>query len=273
MTLRQQQEVFVEHGCQSAQAEHVDADCGELDRQGQPVEAKADISDDRRIGIGETEPVEARPRPLDKQLHRGKSQRLLGGQRARCGRCRDRLEPVDPLAFGAQCLPAGGENVNVRGTSKDGFRQRRNRIDHVLAVVEHEQQSLVLQERRQAGNRTGGRNGKPQHRRHRERDELPVDDRRQIDEPDAIVVDRKQLLGRGDRNRGLADAAGPGDGDATTHRHLQRDRLDRVATSQHARQRGGKVMAGSARGGGGLGCRSHLPRGPAPRSNSRAPSH
>ena len=81
VALREQQEMFIQHGRQPAQTKHVDAHRGELDRQWQSIEAAADLGDDRGIAIDEMEPVEARRGTFDEQLDCGEPQRFFGAQR------------------------------------------------------------------------------------------------------------------------------------------------------------------------------------------------
>jgi hypothetical protein len=49
------------------------------------------------------------------------------------------------LAFGPECLAAGGKDMNLGGVTEYVFGQSRDCLDDVLAAIEHEQQSLLAQ--------------------------------------------------------------------------------------------------------------------------------
>jgi hypothetical protein len=55
------------------------------------------------------------------------------------------------LAFDPQRFTTRGEDVNTGGFLEDGFSERRDGIDHVFAVVEHEQDAQWLQVFEQGG--------------------------------------------------------------------------------------------------------------------------
>jgi hypothetical protein len=113
------------------------------------------------------------------------------------------------FALGAQRLAAGRQNVQVRCAFEDPGGQNGGFVDDVLAVVEHQQHPLVLQTGDQAGQRIFGADFETEHGSQRARHKARVAERRQIDQPDAMLTGGDQRLGHGDGDRGLADAAGP----------------------------------------------------------------
>ena len=75
-----QRQAVVQAGGKAFDAEHLDARCGELDRQRQAVEPPANLDDQRGVRIGQREVFDDRGYTLDEQLHGGESRRLRGGQ-------------------------------------------------------------------------------------------------------------------------------------------------------------------------------------------------
>ena len=51
------------------------------------------------------------------------------------------------LAFGAKCLPARDQKVNLGRVAEYVLGQRRDRLDEVLAAIEHQQHALLAQMR------------------------------------------------------------------------------------------------------------------------------
>ena len=51
----------------------------------------------------------------------------------------ERRQPIDVLAFHAQRLAARCENVDAGAVLEDQLGECRGRVDHVLAIIEHEQ--------------------------------------------------------------------------------------------------------------------------------------
>jgi len=84
--------------------------------------------------------------------------------------------------------------------------------DHVLAVVEHKQHPLVPKRGNQAGKRSFGMNLEPECGSNRAWHEERVADRRQIDQPDAMLVDADLFLGDSDGDGRLSYPARSSDG-------------------------------------------------------------
>ena len=148
--------------------EHPDPGGGELERQRQVVQPAAQLGN-RLVRL------DARPRA--EQLDRL--------------RLRERRHRVDDLAVDPQQLPAGDEQAQVR-TGPQQRRQLDRRLDHLLQVVEHEQELLVADVPRELLLR-------PQRLRHRVHDQRRIADRRQPDPEDPGSELAHQLPGRLER--------------------------------------------------------------------------
>ena len=79
----------------------------------------------------------------------------------------------------------------------------------MLAIVEHQHQPAIPERSDQARNRIIGVNVEAEHLRDGTGDQPRVGERRQIDKPDPMFMGVDRGLGRGEGDRGLADAAGP----------------------------------------------------------------
>lgn len=75
----------------------------------------------------------------------------------------------DPQGFTACC-----QDVNLRRFLEDGFCQRRSRLNHTLAAIEHQQNSDVSQCGQKAGDRIAIVNGKSERRADRTRHEMRI---------------------------------------------------------------------------------------------------
>jgi hypothetical protein len=95
----QQQQAVVQAGGKSFDAKHLDARCGELDRQWQAVKPPANLDDQRGIHIDQREVFDGRGDTLDEQLNSGESRRLGGRQIVR----RLRADTVVGIAVGVAC--------------------------------------------------------------------------------------------------------------------------------------------------------------------------
>jgi hypothetical protein len=126
-------------------------------------------------------------------------------------RQRQRTYRVDLLAGNAERLTAGGDDLDASATREQCIDQLDHCIDHVLAVVEHDQHALLGQASGKPrcqirfgllADAEGGRH----HRRHARR----VLQRREIDEPDAVRKLMALLLRQLQRQPRLAATADTG---------------------------------------------------------------
>ena len=104
--------------------------------------------------------------------------------------------------------------MHGRAGPQHGLGQRRGRVDHVLAVVEHQQELPAGQRMwpRAAGD-VAGAEFEPDRRGDRGRNQAGIGKRRELGEPDAVGKFRQQLARGRDGEPRLADAAGAGEGD------------------------------------------------------------
>ncbi len=112
----------------------------------------------------------------------------------------------------------------------------------MLAVVEHQQDPLVAEERDQPGKRIVDRHRDLQRRRERRRQPLLIDDGSEVDEAHAVGERFEQFFGGGERKRGLADATRARDGDEAAQRHQSGQRGDGFGTADHRGQADGKIV-------------------------------
>ena len=110
-----------------------------------------------------------------------------------------------------QPFAAGGQDSHRRRLRQDGFDQIGGGVEHVLAVVEHQQPDPALQ---RGGHRLAHGLarllGDAQHRRHRVGHRRRIGDRRQFENPDTVGKFIGQPRRDFGRQAGLADPAHPG---------------------------------------------------------------
>ena len=109
----------------------------QLDGQRDPVEASADLHHRvRLIGVGHREARRHALGAFDEQTHRGRVDSRADVQRGH----RPQLLVGDPQSFAA-----GGQDLHGRRLREDRFDQIGGGVEHVLAVVEHQQPHPALQ--------------------------------------------------------------------------------------------------------------------------------
>ncbi|KPA96414.1 hypothetical protein PF70_03544, partial [Pseudomonas asplenii] len=137
--LGQQAKAVLQLREQAVQAEVVDLGGGQFDGQWNAVQAAADLDGLGQLLPGQFEAVLAGHGPLDEQLQGGEIQGpgvVLGGCRRRAV---ERVQTLHELAFGSQALAAGGQDMHLRGAPQQAFAQRRDGVEQVFAVVDHQQ--------------------------------------------------------------------------------------------------------------------------------------
>jgi hypothetical protein len=166
---------------------------------GRPSSRRQILPDDAPAGVVGLEGVGDEPGPVDEQLDRG-----LRGQR--------RQRP-DLLARQPQRHPAGGQDPDRRAPPDEVTGQFRDRLDHVLAVVEDQRQLAVGQ---RVGQRCRHRSaGLLAHaERHPDRPAVNagVGQRRQLGEPHPVPEPGPQPRSHLDAQPGPATARRAGDG-------------------------------------------------------------
>ena len=170
---------------------------GHFDRQRDAVEPLADPIDRSRIARSDAEAGVGGAGPFGKQR---------GGVRAG-----ERWKAEDPLGLDTERLLRRGQELDAARVLEDRLRERGDRLDHVLAVVEHEQAAAKAEavderlERVAPGlklDRHGAGDGG--------RDLAPIGHGREFDQPDSVLELVQRLLGDLDGQPRLADSAGSG---------------------------------------------------------------
>ncbi len=186
---------------------------GELQGQGHSVEPEADLR--HGLHVRRRQP-KARGRfgsPLHEQPYGGEAAHLLQArQPTRIGQAEGRhSEGAFPVA--AQRLPAGREHEDVRAASQDLRGQRGTRVDEVLAVVQHQQHrpSRELCDQRLPAP-AGLGELHPQGCGDRLGHEMRFRQPGEVHEPRPVPEVVAPPGRHGEREPGLAAAAGPGEG-------------------------------------------------------------
>ena len=137
---------MVEPGHDLVEAVGEEAGGGELDGQGQAVEAAHEVGDagSRRLGV---EGGVDGPGPLDEQADR-RGVAPLGGEHG---------HPAHVLARDPEALAAGGHEPQSRAAAQQALDEVRERGEHVLAVVEQHDELGVADHARHLIDRVHGR--------------------------------------------------------------------------------------------------------------------
>ena len=214
---------------------------GELEREGQTVKLAAQFEHCGRAVRIDREAPSSRCRPLHEQRDRvrlpGRGRRMVVG----IGH-RHRLDEFDDFAGNAEGLATRGEDLEIRAPAQQRAGEHRDRLENVLAVVEHEQDTLVGQVIAEQRDRPGCRAIlQPERRCDRRSDVRTQRDLRQRHEIRAIGEVRAEIAGRAQRQSRLPDAAGPGEGHESRCAEASLDRSQLVATPHEARELRGEI--------------------------------
>jgi hypothetical protein len=133
----EQREPVVEPGKQLVHAERAHPPRGELERERQAVEPSADRRDRGRGALVEGEPGRGRRGPRREQPHRTRRAHRIGIAR---GGHLQRQDLPQHLACHPERLPARGEDPQAGRGRQELPGERGNRVDHLFAVVEHQEQ-------------------------------------------------------------------------------------------------------------------------------------
>jgi hypothetical protein len=201
---RQQAEPLIQAGSDLLDRHHLGARRGKLDGQRDPVEAAADLY--RR---GPRSRVERKGRP-----HlRGPLGEERDGitRRARKRVDGERGHPPDRLAMDAEGLPARGEDPQAGRRTQQPVDQLCGAIDHVLAVVEHEQRPPLRQKAtHDFSGLDAGRGFRADRGRDRRGDERSIDQGGELGEPHTAGELVEHARCHLDGEAGLAHAADSG---------------------------------------------------------------
>jgi hypothetical protein len=111
--------------------EHVDPGRGQLDGEGDAVEAAADVGDGVAVVVGEGEGAVAKPGPVGEQLDALR-------------RCHAWNAKHD-LAWNAQGLLTGGDHLHAPTSLQQEVGELGHAGQHVLAVVDEQEEALGRQ--------------------------------------------------------------------------------------------------------------------------------
>ncbi len=227
---------------------------GELEGQRLAVQPAADLDDRGDVLRVDLEPGRRRRAAIGEELDRRMGERLVdAGVRAGPGQRRDLDQP---LADDAQRLAARRQDVDARAAPEQLVRDAGDVADQVLAVVEDDERGAVGERVEDAVQRVGGRHprrggaleqrGLAQAERGEDRgpDAAGLDDRGELDEPDAVgrvgQVVRPGLA----RQPGLPGPARAEERDEPVVADRLGDARELLGAADEARQRRAQVRAG-----------------------------
>ncbi len=122
--------------------------------------------------------------------------------------------------------------------------ERRDRIDQVLAVVDHQQHLPFSQAVDQTSLRIAFSCGQIKQRRQMRADQRGIGDGRQIHQADAVAILVEQLFSDAQGDGGLANAAGADQSDAASARQLRNQVIDQGLATNHPRTTQRQVVPG-----------------------------
>ena len=197
----EQLEPPVEPRQQLLRAEQLDARGSELERQGEPVDPRADGFDDGFVLLGEPEAGVDGGRAAREELQRLEP--------------RERRHRILALDREAQGRPARHEQLEC-GAGREKSRDGRCGANHLLEVVQHEQQPAPAQRFCQCVEQVGARYlSDSRGLRDLGRHERSIRDGSERHEGDAVRELRRDLRRHLERESRLAGAAGAGQGQET----------------------------------------------------------
>src|SRR6202453_2442236 len=124
---------------------------------------------------------------------------------------------MDVFAFHSERLAAGRLDMRLWWLADDTVGQRCRNADHVLAIVEHEEDLPVANKGQQTDERVLSLHREPESRRNLRRHELRIGQRGQIDEEDRVMKSINQRMGDRDCYGSFSDAARTDDADEAPH--------------------------------------------------------
>lgn len=209
----EQPEPVFEPGGDLLDRQHLGPRRGQLDRQREAIEAPAQLDDCADVGAGDRKPRLRERRALDEEPYGGRLVGQLWRDGVRRVRQREGLHLEDDLTRDTQRLPARRQDPERGGVAQQERTDLGRCREHMLAVVEHQQErsgSQIVDQDLGGGPR---RFPKAQHRGDGLRDDRRVGNRRQFHEPDPIRERVEAIRGGLDRQSRLPRAARSAEGD------------------------------------------------------------
>ena len=240
----EQPEALIQSPGQVLGAEDPDAGGGELEGQGDAVEAPADLGDGGGVGLARTEAGLGPSCPLAEEGHGVRARQILHAGRLGGGEG-EGGHPPGHLARQPQDLPAGGQDGDAWAAGQQHVNQFGGRLDDVLAVVADDEGPLGLEvlgepvhEHLRGSTWAGGQHaqGTGHHGGHERRIGQPA----QLDQHDAV---REILLDTGRHlqgQAGLPASSNPGQRHEAGLAEQATDLLDLLGPSDEGGDGGGK---------------------------------
>src|SRR6476661_9732608 len=143
---------------------------------------------------------------------------------------------MDAFTLNAQRFAAGRQDMRLRCFADDPFSQFRRRIDHVLAVVENEEDLPAAQECHKAAVRIVSLDHEAERRGDCGWNELGIRQRAQIDKGNGTTETAQQCVRHRNGHGGLAYAAWTDDAHETVRDELLRYGSNSFISTDHPRQ-------------------------------------
>ena len=218
----------------------------QLDRQRHPVQPRHDPGHQRPALAVDVEMHIGPAGPVREQRHRIRTASASRVIQVRQGQ---RPQPVPRLPGHRQRLPAGRQHPHIITGRQQPGAQPGGRADHMLAVVQHQQQLLPGQHPRQhIGHRYPRLVRHPQRRRHHRGNQRRVSHRRQLRQPRPVREPPRHIPGHLTGQPGLPHAARAGDRHQPVLLQQASDLTHRAGPADKARQHGREPMHATIRG-------------------------
>ena len=201
---REQAEIGAELRQHAAHAQVADLRRGQLDRQGDTVQAAAQFTGNRQLTVGQLESVLAGPGALHQQLQGGEAQGLFPVLGADWRRAFQRSNAADIFVLDAQGFPAGRQDVQAWARLQQGFGEDGDDFDQVFAVIQHQQHLSSGQEVRQIVERLVAGAGQLERRGQFRGHRCGFVERCQVEQVYALRVVLQEQFGHVQGHRGLA---------------------------------------------------------------------
>ena len=232
----EQAESLIEALYHAGQAQQGHARGRQLDGQGQAIDPAAQLADQRHLVGQQRMAAVKRTHLVHEQSHRAMLQGLV--HRGASRRDGQRPQPEDALAIDLQGHLAGDQQPHARRGLHHGAHQARDRLQHVLGVVQHQQNLQRAQGRGQAAQTICASDRQTQRLGHgRDRATRGVQ-AGQIDPGRAIGAVRAPAVGGGQGQRRFADAGRAHQGDERCRQQSVQGGQVALASPQALRLRG-----------------------------------